>query len=841
MSENAIYNAIKEYAKMDTNKGLGLIAIPTGSGKSFNVVKYVRDCLSYPENNKKYFFITPKKTNLPTEDDFLEGLSSIERNKLKDKFFFYKQYPEIILDNFYDVEHEMPTKFLESEQYKNLKKKVDQYWAAKIDPENKESDDKLIRTLTKEEKAFRKLIESELYKCVKPNNYKTVKINLIKTNSQWQWVGKLYPNVFMDEKQFIVCSVNKFMALNDPIVDFTKHIYDESYMDDSILFVDEFDSTKITIGELSSFSAIDCFNLGNALARLISYFSNEYNLIWLGFSNDKKEQIFDLMTTANLMCESICNNLRRIVVTQEDYKNMSVFTDIKTNEFFLDNNSPAADELSKCCLDLEYFIRYTIYVLAFFFENYPSEDGYSYAVYKCLTNIFRQDEFKEFQGCSHWIIARVQEKKFIKNLDDFKSSLNDIEFYDNSFAYFSYDAKKECLTVSDFYLPAEKRMLELCSKTKVIGLSATAEIESPICNYDLSYLKKELDDKYLCLSDVTRNALVEFNKKIKCGYDDINVVLQEIGISGNEWDIRKQSVFDDFIENAAIGKEIYDCICKATNGRESSTYLCCRYYRIVKLFKAFLKNDEIKSLLCMMNVLPKPNGELKPKIIEQLYNLVSKDTTYSFKDDNYLYVESIKGSGKTFETKKNEIQKHLEDGKKVFVMTCYSTMSTGQNFTYKTPDAEKARLIHVNKTRDCNISSIYKDFDAIYLDKPTHVITNINGALKNKEYMKAFLEMEYLYETGEIDDDAKRTRARAILGDSSCLSVTSIYDSESVKKAYTSIIIQALGRVDRTPVKKENVYIYLDADIPDKISANIGEDGMLSAIAQKFIDYCKER
>ena len=61
-----MYEVIKNYCENEKTKGLFLMDLPTGFGKTHNVIQYIFDASIKPENkDKKYFFITNLKKNLP--------------------------------------------------------------------------------------------------------------------------------------------------------------------------------------------------------------------------------------------------------------------------------------------------------------------------------------------------------------------------------------------------------------------------------------------------------------------------------------------------------------------------------------------------------------------------------------------------------------------------------------------------------------------------------------------------------------------------------------------------------------------------------------------------------
>ena len=62
-----MYDIIKRYCESEYTNGLLLLDMPTGSGKTYTVIKYIFDAVQDPSNSRKYFFITTLKKNLPED------------------------------------------------------------------------------------------------------------------------------------------------------------------------------------------------------------------------------------------------------------------------------------------------------------------------------------------------------------------------------------------------------------------------------------------------------------------------------------------------------------------------------------------------------------------------------------------------------------------------------------------------------------------------------------------------------------------------------------------------------------------------------------------------------
>jgi len=90
------------------------------------------------------------------------------------------------------------------------------------------------------EPAFRRYITELLHK-----EFRTKKdrLSAIKTISEYQWIGKLYPSVFTDERTVFFLSMDKFIRKNTTLVE-RSYFFHERLIKEAVIFIDEFDATK---------------------------------------------------------------------------------------------------------------------------------------------------------------------------------------------------------------------------------------------------------------------------------------------------------------------------------------------------------------------------------------------------------------------------------------------------------------------------------------------------------------------------------------------------------------------------------------------------------------------
>lgn len=234
---------LKKFCSTKTN-GLLLVDMPTGTGKTYNAVKFIYE--NYKNVDNKIIFITNLKKNLPINDlrNFFE-----HDNRLDDfnkDFLFLDNNVDVLIEHFEDIENSIPANMfsdggilhdikksvqLISVLKNSIKNKTDQYDVSNEMANNayfiiKQTQEDLR---DKYEKKFRNLIEEKLSFDEKGNKRtKAQKLELIKNNKDYSWIKDLYPAVLTDEKKIIFMSIDKFLVRNSTLIEPSYSILDSS-------------------------------------------------------------------------------------------------------------------------------------------------------------------------------------------------------------------------------------------------------------------------------------------------------------------------------------------------------------------------------------------------------------------------------------------------------------------------------------------------------------------------------------------------------------------------------------------------------------------------------------
>ena len=210
---NKLANSICEFVKISKKKGLVEIPLPTGFGKTHAVMQAMsvmadRETGSFSDV-KRIIFTTTLKKNLPVEKlrDYYKGDFDKEVLLLKSN-----------VDSLIDFHangglSKIPEKFKDDAFYKMVKR-LDHLKTLQAKKEKSSDDFEFIQELkehaNEDEQVFRKHIRSILRE-----NFRTSveQKKAIKKRSEFQWIGELYPYIFIDDKKVIFMSMRSYFLV----------------------------------------------------------------------------------------------------------------------------------------------------------------------------------------------------------------------------------------------------------------------------------------------------------------------------------------------------------------------------------------------------------------------------------------------------------------------------------------------------------------------------------------------------------------------------------------------------------------------------------------------------
>ena len=431
---------------------------------------------------------------------------------------------------------------------------------------------------------------------------------------------------------------------------------------------------------------------------------------------------------------------------------------------------------------------------------------------------------------SHKIKGKIQPAEF------------DLSFYENGFRYYAFENNTEHdmqsqIMMYSFQNTPEKTLLRYCEKAKVIGISATATVSSVIGNYDIDYLKDKMQEVFIETTPEEKQGLIDTFNESQKGYQNVNIHAELLGCKGTYSLEAWLSVFDD----KELAEAIYGKIQRLYGeGEDKNDYFKKRYLRIGLAFKQFVTHEDIHSFLCVLNKHPRPKDrDLDRDVLFDIFAYIAADKKWNGYDKRKTVVFL---DGSEYEDKKTNLIERLAAGEKLFVISVYQTIGAGQNLQYPVPGALADSVVKINDRTLKN----EKDFDAIYLDKPTNLIVPLSDNMEENEFVKYLFQMEFLQETSELSSydtllNIKKAFRTFMMGHRNDDGFANIYQKKSVMLLSTRYIIQAIGRICRTNQKNRNIYVYADDSIADCLDVSVVEGRTFNPEFIALVDAVKQQ
>lgn len=408
-------------------------------------------------------------------------------------------------------------------------------------------------------------------------------------------------------------------------------------------------------------------------------------------------------------------------------------------------------------------------------------------------------EFGVYGTMQNYLTYNIMLSKKGRHADYRINDALDSSVYEKGFKYYhildndNYDTQSRINYVA-FHDSPEKFLIRLIERTKVVGVSASAKLPTVLANYDLDYIRKVRGELIYELSEQDELRLRnEFEKSI-IHHKNTRIYCAPVG-------------FEDNLSTAA--KEVYHEIKKISNFED---YKQERFLCYAEVVDKFFQEKTIKSLLYFAN---------------------AKGREYDIDGQNYLkgYFENLKsayssyaeiyflnGNNDVFERRKEKALQSLKEGKKVLIVTTYGSMGAGQNIHYAFDVELEDDLV---RTNEMSHNSMRKDFDAIYLEKPSHVIVNtVNGFGSEEDFIKYIFQVKFLQEVGDLkafDAEMRIREAFKIFSGNGGRKSAHPKDSAHFNMAYAKIALQAIGRICRTGNKRSKIHIFYQESFAEKI------------------------
>lgn len=846
--------------------GLYMCELPTGNGKTFDSARAMKEYADFIEDGTKIIYITTLNKNLP-EDALRTAYGNEE---------LYKQNVLRLRSNFEEVvekilDIEVPEE-MQTEAYLKLCKDVLIYRKA-IDKGY--ADKEYIKELEDRIKEGDRQFRYEITKRLK-NKFSTKKQrkNAIRNDVEYRWIGKLYPAVFTDDYKILLMSVSKFMKRNSILIDTSYEFLKSDFIEDAIIFIDEFDATKDTIQneliEKSLAMKDDYIQLFRQIFRTLNpndFSSDMKQAINQVESSGDRNTIVSLMVEAGEIVENY--HVRLSIKTREDMvdqrqtflfndgsfhtvlregaqyirstlneedNRIDVFFEEK-DDFFKNRNKEKDIVLYSLLREINLFLSHFRLFTIEWARNYMdivnnSRTGIVDAMNleNAISSVLKRLELTNKQRD----LLMGERCQMVK--ENHELILEDRSFYQLGMEYYEFEDDDSHhdntnLKFVKVYDTPEKIMLYLAGKATVFGVSATAEIGTVVGNYDLKYLEEQLKERFHktpeYLKEKTRIALEERWRPYTDGKIKVHGEIISNDIQGfNAVDYCKTFIDAEFARYCA------NIITNMTD----KEYEIIRYCNILRAMCNFNKNKDIQSMLYLGMALPKKNN---PSMDENVLLQLFKYSKLTVQQDNgsICFLRSD-----NFEQDKEILQKRLAEDEKIFVMSSYQTIGAGQNLQYKIPKGRK--LVPLGEFNNNDKRFLYKDFDALYLGNITNMTVNTysDEKITAHDLLKMLFQIEELYENGEMNyfekDQMLKLAFRSYTG-SEQYTLNKLYKLKSVVVQASRMVLQAVGRMCRTFVKSPDIYLFVDSSLLEKLYIGELNKRILPPEMKVIVSMCK--
>lgn len=851
----------------DQNKGLLLLDMPTGSGKTYSIVDYIATYIdTFKDSGRKIIFITPLKKNLPIDE--LKNRLTVHS---KDEFFDQEVLlVQSTIDAF--IGH-----FASCEYYiKNMFPDFDCYT---VNESLKGLKNQALKTIL-ESLISRKAAElSKLISLSLRDRFATTedRIKAIQTEQKWQWVAKLFPATLTTERSVLFMSVSKFIYPYQTIVQPLKPISELLINYHTTLFIDEIDASKQflqnyiieqgltntiepvpTVRQIASRLRESRFptsllpehildkqpanphevetSIREKSQDIVDTYETGLNLKSRGNENQHSFIFYDKET------HYLADANDKIVTIKPDYEHNNLWIELHKKD-----KNKKGDEitLGQLLSRNHNFVEYFKGGLSMLANNY-------YYQRRTTTGISFEDAARSYLDFFHLpdatvkqLLNEIQYKRLAQawrssTTIDNSTLLPSVRLYEHGFTYHSISnseshAGRSKVLSFNFPCAAEFLLLNWCREFMVVGVSATANIKSRLGNYDLHYLQSALEDiesaNFYKLNNNERQALDDQFTASKSGYSHIDIQthwhgLSE-GLSTHEIKHQYNLLFKVGLESGADQDDVTDFMQKINelHGDEQYLYKLSQYYKIFELWIAYLKQNTTAFLL----LFGKGYRDKELELIQEFCNVLVDVHQLSDRSKPCAKDEIVSIVGRSSIDDLERVKSELAEGKHRFVLSTYATLGAGINIQFPIPKDKADILIKINDfTPDNNT-----DFDAIYLDKPTHVLVNTNGgnSLKAIDLVKHIYQLEYLKISGLTYSDFHHYLQRAFMahiGRRSFRATTeNIYRSTDYRLHIMQLLIQAVGRICRTNMKSPTINIHLDKRLVSEWFDDLGNIPLL--------------
>ncbi|WP_203641096.1 hypothetical protein [Levilactobacillus andaensis] len=416
----------------------------------------------------------------------------------------------------------------------------------------------------------------------------------------------------------------------------------------------------------------------------------------------------------------------------------------------------------------------------------------------------------------------------------------------------------------------EKFLIQLAQRGIVVGMSATVKVDTVINNFDFNFIREQLGDRLIDgLADLPVSVQKQFDTSRRCRANGAKVIVKETAetqVSGESGECMFQLIHKlcpevvlapDQLEqlrtlDMLVKQKMQGIHSAYPNNAERQlvSFVQQRYLDLFMSFICFLEFPDKTTFLGLQSVLPKIKGEkneiqMSLDFVTQVFKLLSQLLC-----TGEPHQPQLRPIAKKFATDKQLVDDQItaalelpaQKETRMYLLSSYATLGVGQNLQHNIGMLETGKTVDIAPV-DANSNDLRRqmvDLSGIYLGRVTNIFTMVPQVATEKskvQWIRACYELLSLADNSEVSllDISKHAKKQS-LG----VPAKQFRNTISYVGAHTQVVLQALGRMDRSFNKLPETLVILGTDVRNYFNVSMLADYQLGPEAQAIRDLQRE-
>lgn len=369
----------------------------------------------------------------------------------------------------------------------------------------------------------------------------------------------------------------------------------------------------------------------------------------------------------------------------------------------------------------------------------------------------------------------------------------------------------------------ESLLVHSAKNNLIIGISATAENQSKISNFDLKLISDNLGDKFHFMTEEEKEKMSDyFRERQRYIKENINTEIKPIGKIENNPELCL------FLNNSSIYQNLA--------GSDNNSYKKIQFEKLLNACIEFMYKPTGRIMLALST--PLHDSEVT-KLLKQVLHKLSPalaEMIRFFPDNEHDNDKEFKANAEFFRKHYGKVGNYLNKNEKyrAIIITSYNTVGAGANLQHKNAFLlDLKNYINIDKKARPfkGIKTRYDyDIDTLFLAEMTNLLTSkveedndlkideSKGDEKMSNQLKTLFYLNKLYYGGQYSRNEYRDSIKNVKKSNIIDLAKNYKKTNDYKYNVLSIIKQSIGRLERTSIKNIQQSIYIDENLVVKLS-----------------------